>query len=248
MKLRLTLFGLGALGLATMLTVCLLRIPRAGDYHGAYGEVMNAAAVPERKSADVVSAVNFDYRGFDTLGEEFILFASVAAVSAILRKQPDEEEEEGGEQHWQPRQAEDSDAVRVLSMVLVPLMVCFGLYMISHGSDSPGGGFQGGVVLATAPLVVYLCAHAKQFLRIAPPPLVKVGESLGTAGYALIGCIGLIVGKAFLENVLPLGTLAAAWSSGTILFLNLTVGIAVAAGFVELLSAFVEEVLRQETK
>ena len=53
--------------------------------------------------------------------------------------------------------------------------------------------------------------------------------------------------ESFLENVLPLGTPGNAWSSGTILFLNMTVGLAVAAGFVELLSVFVEEVLRRET-
>jgi hypothetical protein len=63
----------------------------------------------------------------------------------------------------------------------------------------------------------------------------------------LIGCLGIVAGKKFLENVLPLGTPGAAWSSGTILFLNLAVGLAVAAGFVELLSIFVEEVLRHET-
>ncbi|HET9751896.1 MAG TPA: MnhB domain-containing protein, partial [Myxococcales bacterium] len=69
----------------------------------------------------------------------------------------------------------------------------------------------------------------------------------GAAGYALIGCLGILAGKKFLENVLPLGTPGHAWSSGTIFFLNLTVGLAVAAGFTELLSVFVEEVLRRET-
>jgi multicomponent Na+:H+ antiporter subunit B len=137
--------------------------------------------------------------------------------------------------------------VRVLGVWLVPLTMSFGLYMVSHGSVSPGGGFQGGVVLATAPLVVYLCATTKTFLRIAPPWLSKAGEATGAMGYVLIGCLGVLAGKKFLENVLPLGTPGAAWSSGTILFLNATVGLAVAAGFVELLSVFVEEVLRRET-
>ena len=90
-------------------------------------------------------------------------------------------------------------------------------------------------------------ATAKTFLRIAPPWLTKAGEAAGAAGYVLIGCLGVLAGKKFLENVLPLGTPGNAWSSGTILFLNMTVGLAVAAGFVELLSVFVEEVLRRET-
>jgi multicomponent Na+:H+ antiporter subunit B len=247
MKARMVLFAVGAAGLAVVCIAGARRIPPAGAYDGAYGNVLNAVAVEERKATDVVSAVNFDYRGLDTLGEEFILFASVVAVSAILRKQEDEEED-GSEDHWEPRNAPDSDAVRVLAAMLVPLLVCFGIYMVTSGAVSPGGGFQGGVVLATAPLLVYLCAHAKSYLRIAPPPLVKAGEALGAAGYALIGFLGLFAGKAFLENVVPLGTSGEGWSGGTIFLLNLTVGAAVAAGFVELLSVFVEEVLRKETK
>ena len=98
---------------------------------------------------------------------------------------------------------------------------------------------------ASVPLVVYLCAGAKTFLRIPPPALAKAGESSGAAGYVLVGCLGILAGKAFLENVLPLGRPGGAWSAGTILFLNLTVGVAVAAGFVELLSSFVEKALKR---
>ncbi|HZX93378.1 MAG TPA: MnhB domain-containing protein [Myxococcales bacterium] len=243
--LRLLLFAAGALGLAAAFVGAGRKLPPVGSYAGAYGEVLNAVALGERRATDVVSAVNFDYRGLDTLGEEFILFTSVLAVATILRRQEDEEDEED-EPKWEPRKAPESDAVRTLGGVLVPLMVSFGLYMISHGAVSPGGGFQGGLVLASAPLVVYLCATAKTFLRIAPPGLTRAGESIGAAGYVLIGCLGVLAGKTFLENVLPLGTPGNAWSSGTILFLNLTVGLAVAAGFTELLSVFVEEVLRRE--
>jgi multicomponent Na+:H+ antiporter subunit B len=241
-KLRFLLFLAGAAGLGVAFFSAARKLPPVGAYAGAYGEVLNAVAVKERRATDVVSAVNFDYRGLDTLGEEFILFTSVLAVATILRRQEDEEDEE---EPSQGRATAQSDAVRVLGVFLVPLIVSFGMYMISHGSVSPGGGFQGGVVLASAPLVVYLCATAKTFLRIAPPPLTKAAESVGAAGYALIGCIGLLVGKQFLENVLPLGAPGAAWSSGTILFLNLTVGVAVGGGFVELLSTFVEESLRR---
>jgi multicomponent Na+:H+ antiporter subunit B len=240
-----TLFALGALGLAVAFFLAARGLPPVGAYSGAYGGTVNAVAVQERRATDVVSAINFDYRGADTLVEEFILFTSVLGVAAILRKQKDEVDDED-EQAWQPRHAPDSDAVRMLGVGLVPLTVSFGMYMISHGAVSPGGGFQGGVVLATAPLTVYLCASAKTFLRIAPPGLTKLGEAAGAAGYVLIGCLGVLAGKAFLENVLPLGSAGAAWSSGTILFLNLTVGLAVASGFVELLTIFIEEVLRRE--
>jgi multicomponent Na+:H+ antiporter subunit B len=242
-RMRALLFAVGALGIVVAYLAAVRRMPSVGSYSGVYGEQLNAVAVQERRATDVVSAVNFDYRAIDTLGEEFILFTSVVAVAAILRKQRDEADDEPA---WAPRQAPASDAVRMLGVGLVPLIVSFGTYIISHGTVSPGGGFQGGVVLATAPLTVYLCANAEAFLRIAPPVLSKIGEAGGAAGYALIGYLGVLAGKAFLENVLPLGSPGAAWSGGTIFFLNLSVGLAVAAGFVELLSAFVEEVLRHE--
>jgi len=241
MNLRLALFTAGALGLAAVMAAGMRRLEPIGSYHGAYGEVLNAVAVGERNSTDVVSAVNFDYRGLDTLGEEYILFTSVLAVAAILRKQKDEHDEAPD----QFREVPASDAVRLLGVGLVPVTVVFGLYLISHGAVSPGGGFQGGVVLASVPLVVYLCAGAKTFLRIPPPALAKAGESSGAAGYVLVGCLGILAGKAFLENVLPLGRPGGAWSAGTILFLNLTVGVAVAAGFVELLTSFVEKALKR---
>ena len=248
MKARLVLFALGALGFAAVWLAGVRRLEPMGSYHGAYGEILNAVSVAERHSTNVVSAVNFDYRGLDTLGEEFILYISVVAVAAILRRQKDDEEGDEDERPTQLRDAPDSDAVRVFGVALVPVIVFFGLYMISHGSVSPGGGFQGGVVLATVPLMVYLCAGAKTYLRIAPPLLAKGGEAIGAAGYALIGLIGLFAGQKFLENVLPLGTPGEAWSAGTILFLNLTVGVAVGAGFVELISSFIEELLKKAAK
>ncbi len=248
MKLRHALFALGAIGIAGLYFAGARGLGPIGSYHGAYGRILNAVAVGERNSTNVVSAVNFDYRGLDTLGEEFILFVSVVSVAAILRKQKDEEEGAEDDMPQQFREARDSDAVRLMGVGLVPVTTIFGLYMISHGAVSPGGGFQGGVILATVPLVVYLCAGAKTFLRIAPKALAKAGESIGAGGYAVIGCLGVLAGKHFLENVLPLGTPGEAWSAGTILWLNLTVGVAVGAGFVELLSSFVEEILKKAAK
>jgi multicomponent Na+:H+ antiporter subunit B len=126
------------------------------------------------------------------------------------------------------------------------MTICFGLYMASHGQVSPGGGFQGGVVLATAPLAVYLSMDASVFLRIAPAWLVSLAEGGGAAAFVALGALGLARGRAFLENVLPLGEAGDVLSSGTILVANVAVGLAVAAGFVVLLTAFLTETLHRE--
>ena len=56
------------------------------------GDWLNRVALPERHLTNVVSAVNFDYRGLDTLGEEYILFAAVAGVALLLRERRGESE------------------------------------------------------------------------------------------------------------------------------------------------------------
>jgi len=61
-------------------------LPPDWSLSGPYGDVLNAVAASERHTTDVVSAVNFDYRGFDTLGEESILFAFVVGATLLLRR------------------------------------------------------------------------------------------------------------------------------------------------------------------
>lgn len=245
----------GGLGFAALFAWGARGLPPAGRYQGPYGYVLNQVAVSERHATDVVSAVTFDYRGFDTLGEEFILFASVIGVALLLRKHKDEGEQSGSSKGSEAqdkaasrRLPSPSDAIRTIAVGLVGINVVFGLYIITHGQVSPGGGFQGGVILATAPLLVYLAGDARRFLRIVPHTLVEVAEACGAAGLVLLGLLGLIRAGAFLQNVLPLGPEGEINSGGTILLLNVTTGLEVAAGFVFLLSAFLEQTLRRRLK
>jgi multicomponent Na+:H+ antiporter subunit B len=68
-----------------------------------------------------------------------------------------------------------------------------------------------------------------------------MGEALGLLGYLVIGLYPVLRGQAFMTNFLPLGDLGDVFSSGTIFALSATTGVAVAAGFVYLLTAFLEE-------
>ncbi|HEX5349783.1 MAG TPA: hydrogen gas-evolving membrane-bound hydrogenase subunit E [Pseudonocardiaceae bacterium] len=61
------------------------RAARVGHYPGPYGDIINAIAVPQTHTTGVVSTVNFEYRAFDTLGEEFILFIAATGVATVLR-------------------------------------------------------------------------------------------------------------------------------------------------------------------
>src|SRR5207248_2880849 len=98
-------------GLAAVLVVGMTGLPDFGHWHGVYGLVVNGTELTERHATDFVTALNFDLRAFDTLGEEFILFASVTGVVLLLRQLRDEGERPAGdlESH---RFAGASDALR----------------------------------------------------------------------------------------------------------------------------------------
>jgi len=244
-RARLLIFLLGAVILAAFLLRGLGGLPAFGRTHSLYGTILNGIAVPQRHVTDVVAAVNFDYRGIDTVGEEFILFVSVAGVALLLRAERDEVEEEAPRKVVDmEREARTGDAVHALCLALVPPTVLFGLYVVTHGQLTPGGGFQGGVVLATAPLLIYLGGEYRTLRALSPAALVDLLGALGAGGFVAIGLAGLIAGAAFLQNVVPLGPVGTVYSAGTIPLINLAVGLEVGAGFLLMLSEFLTQTLR----
>lgn len=238
---RRRLFLVGAAGLGALLLWGLFGLPDYRDVVPLYGEVVNGAAVKERSSTAVVSAVNFDYRGFDTLGEEFILFAAVLVLALLLRRLSEEHrdrhEREARHEHT------TSAAVRITCAALVGPTVLLAIYITAHGHLTPGGGFQGGVIAATALLLVYLGSDYPTMQRLRPLPLVETAKAAGALAFVLLGLAGLVFAGAFLENFLPLGTPGNLVAAGTIPLLSIAVGLEVAGGFVLLLSEFLDQLL-----
>jgi multicomponent Na+:H+ antiporter subunit B len=240
------LFLVGAVGLAIMYGLIIARMPPA--HASPYGEAINNLASPQRHVTDAITAVNFDYRGFDTLGEEFILFVSVMGAIVLLREQHEKKRETREDALTSPRRVGPTDAIRVWTLAMTGPTVLFGLYIVIHGQLTPGGGFQGGVILATAPLLIYLAESFDIFKRVTSNPLIEVTEAIGAAGYALIGLLGCILGAWFLQDVLPLGEQNQPnWlSGGTVPLINFAVGVEVAAGFTLLLAAFLQSLLSKK--
>jgi multicomponent Na+:H+ antiporter subunit B len=245
-KYRLVVFAPSAVLLFGLFVWAMHDMVPFGHFHGAYGELLNRTSVYERHTTNVVTAVNFDYRAVDTLGEESILFMAVLGVAMLLRRSKQEsksDKQESRDESQRRSVPQPSDAVKTATMGLVGPMVVFGLYVVLHGQVTPGGGFQGGVILATAPLLVYLAGDFKSFKRIAAHGLLELAEALGIVGFVGVGLLGLIIGGCFLRNVLPLGTTASVLSSGTILALNICSALAVCGGFVVAIHAFLQQTL-----
>ncbi|MFD7013256.1 hydrogen gas-evolving membrane-bound hydrogenase subunit E [Streptomyces sp. NPDC059161] len=238
-RLRLWVLAVGGLGVAALYFAAALRLPSFGTADHPYGTRAVAASLAHR-TANVISSINFDQRAFDTLGEESILFGSVLGTVVLLRQTRDERE-------VPPAPARVAPAVRRYAMLTLPVALLVGLYVIAHGQLSPGGGFQGGVVVATALHLLYIGADYRALERIRPVGLYEVGDAAGEAAYLLLGAAGVLSGSAFLANtLLPYGTFNTLSSGGIVPLLNAAVGIEVACAVVVLLARFLDQAVEIE--
>ena len=238
------MFLAGMAGLVAFYLWGLAGLPGFGDYPGPYGFILNHVAVAQTKATGVVSAVNFEYRGFDTVGEEFILFAAAAGVSVVLRRLRGERERPTADEAADRDVPPTSGAVRMLALLFTGPVIVVGWWLASHAQTNPSGGFQGGVILATALILVYLSGEFLVFKRFSPVDLTDVVEAVGAGGFAAIGVSAVAMGLPYLYNFLPLGsTPGAVSSSGTIALISFFVGLEVAAAFILIIGELLEQTL-----
>jgi multicomponent Na+:H+ antiporter subunit B len=192
----------------------------------------------------VVSTVNFVYRGFDTVGEEFILFAAAAGVATVLRRLRGEREGSAVDVAADRDVPATSSAVRMVALLFTGPVVVMGWWLAAHAQTNPSGGFQGGVILATAFILVYLSGEFLVFKRFSPVGLTEVVEAVGAGGFAAIGVSAVVMGLPYLKDYLPLGTVPGAVSSGgTIPLISFFVGLEVAAAFILIIGELLEQTL-----
>jgi multicomponent Na+:H+ antiporter subunit B len=241
---RLSLFALAGAGMAVVLLLGFTGLPSFGHAHELYGALLNRTEDKLRHATDIVTGLNFDIRAFDTLGEEFILFASVTGVALLLRQLRSEEERDleakGIEEH---AFAGASDGLKLVSLILIPVIVAFGAYLVFHGQLTPGGGFQGGVVLAAGPVAVLLAGRYLSMKAVAPKVLLESSDSIGAAGYALVGLGGLIFVGTYLKNFLPFGSPGHLLSSGMMPLNSIAVGLEVAGAFLLTWTEFLDQTM-----
>jgi len=237
-RLRLLVAALGATGLAALLVAACLDLPRFGGAQHPYGDRVVRASLA-RHTANTIASVNFDQRAFDTLGEMSILFASVLGTVVLLRQTRDEHRAAPEPEHV-------ALPVRRYALLVLPVAVVTGLYVIAHGQLSPGGGFQGGVVVATALHLLYLGADYRALERIRPVGSYEVADALAASAYLVLGLAGLVAGTTFLANFLPYGTFNTLSSGGTVPLLNAAIGMEVACAVVVLLARFLDQAVEIE--
>jgi multicomponent Na+:H+ antiporter subunit B len=115
--------------------------------------------------------------------------------------------------------------------------------VVGTGHLGPGGGFQGGVILASGLLLAYAAGQVVALERVEPTALVEVAEATGAMAYALVAVGGLVFAGAALENFLPFGTSGQLLSSGTIAVLSVGVGLEVTGAVALILTEFLDQTL-----
>ncbi len=183
-------------------------------------------------SANVVTAIVVQYRGLDTLGEVTVLFVSALGVALLAAGLKD--------RVFRSMFADDDGGfiLQYGGRFLLPFIVLVGVYIIAHGHLSPGGGFPGGVLIATAVFIILLTGDAVKM----PHRLLALLEGAAGLGFIGLGALGLFAGDAsFLANVLPKGEYMTLFSAGFIPLIYAMVGIKVASELTTVVSSLTEE-------
>jgi len=240
-KFRYLLAALAALCLLPLTVSVIRHMPEFGQHPLPYGEAVNRLIPAERQVTNMVTAVNFDLRGFDTLGEETMLLTAVVGTVVLLRGARGEGTADRPARCPGRPIAPRSPGVVLLGRVLAPILLLYGFYVVLHAQLTPGGGFQGGVILASGLMLVWLGEGYAAWRHLVPGKLLHAMEGGGAALYTLSGLGALLSGAAFLANILPLGEMRQLLSGGIIPVLNLGVAFAVAGGFSMLFLEFLEE-------
>ena len=184
-------------------------------------------------AVNIVTGVILDYRAFDTLGESHVLFIAACCVLILLRIDKDKsgkvakawKDAEENDRKYEPK---NDKILQGITLLLVPVIIIYGIYVILNGHLSPGGGFSGGAIIG-AGLILYLNAFGfkktEKFFTYKTFSAVSFGSLIF---YACAKSYSFFTGANHLNSHIPLGTPGDILSAGLILPLNIAVGLVVA--------------------
>ncbi len=142
----------------------------------------------------------------------------------------------------------DQVVLRIITKISIPLILVFGFYIITHGELGAGGGFQGGVVLASAFILYGIVYGVEEMRMVIPRRLSDTLACIGVLLYAGIGAFGMIAGYKYLDfTPLMLSDPGVAESWGMTL-VEYGVGITVAAVMITVFNEITEGTVPQDNR
>jgi len=215
--------------IASGIVLSLFKIPfgisktKVGNYYLNKG-------IEQTGAVNIVTSVVLNYRGFDTLGEVIVLFIAALGLGMVTLTFKREKR----------KISPPSLILSVGSRFLFPFILLFGAYIFLHGHLSPGGGFQGGAIVASGFLLIYLSCK-----RTINKERFKLTESLAGLVFLIIGLIGVYFSGYFLFNFLPKGVANTLLSAGIIPIIYIAIGFKVGAELAGIISDLMEETRKE---
>lgn len=182
----------------------------------------------ETGSLNLVTGIYLDYRLFDSLFEAGILLIAVSGVMWISQHKIQEKNAS-----FMLDKQKTPELFITFSRLLYPFMLVFGFYVIINGHLSPGGGFQGGAIVATAILILYYIDITKTI----DVKLILTIEKFLFMALVLIGALSFVTtGHPFTNFILQ-----PEYKAIYLMTLNVLIGIKVALGLTAIFTAFLKE-------
>lgn len=207
---------------------CLKEIP-FGETQSRAREYYISNGIEQTGATNIVTSVVVNYRGFDTLGEVTVLFLAAIGLSAVLYREGKKQRKEG---------RKSSLILYTGCRFLFPLILLFGSYVFIHGHLTPGGGFQGGAIIASGFLLTMVGCWKWGGINKTS---FKIAESIAGLVFVVVGLLGLLYGGYFLLNYLPKGFPNELFSAGIIPIIYVAIGIKVGAELTGVLDNLIEE-------
>jgi len=187
---------------------------------------------------NVVTAVLGSFRGYDTLGELFVVFTAFIGVLFILSGRRGRHLPSNGRASSSTDQGLGHHLIpKVVGRLLIPFIVLFGFYVQFHGEYGPGGGFQAGAIVAAGIILYALLEGETQALKVVPPPALMGMVVGGAVLYGAVGIAGIVLGGNFLDYSVLADNPVTGQQIG-ILIIELGVGIAVCGALLSIFHAF----------
>jgi len=145
---------------------------------------------------NVVTAVLGSFRGYDTLGEVFVVFTAGIGVLFLLGKRGSRQTET---QTGEPVGLRHYLIPRMVGRMLIPFILLFGLYVQFHGEYGPGGGFQAGAIIAASIILYALLEGENRALQVLPRGFLIGLIAGGALLYGAVGIATMLLGGNFLD-------------------------------------------------
>ena len=178
----------------------------------------------ETGAVNTVAGMILDYRAFDTLGESFVLFTAMCAVTMLMnapgRRRVRKLDYEVLDYYQDP-------IIRTVCKFVIPIILVFGVYILLNGHLSPGGGFSGGSILAAGLMLFAMVWGDSAASAVLRPRRLQTVVLCSLGFYCLAKSYSFYTGANHLHSIISPGTPGRILSAGLILPLNVAVGFVV---------------------